>query len=79
MTEQDRPVESHGVRWYARPEVAGFSVVFVVLGIVLGLFVLPEQWSLAGRLGAGLSMAAAASLSFFANRSEPSPASIARS
>ncbi len=54
--------------WYRRPEIVLFSIFFLVTGIGLGVFVLPEQWHLAGRIGAGLILGFTSMMMLFANR-----------
>jgi hypothetical protein len=45
-----------------------FSVVFLIVGVGVAIWVLPGDWSLAARIGAGLALAAAATIALFANR-----------
>ncbi|MEZ4239144.1 MAG: hypothetical protein R3F59_23925 [Myxococcota bacterium] len=51
-----------------RREVVVFSAVFLVVGVGLGIWVLPGDWSLLARIGAGVALAGAATISLFANR-----------
>ena len=44
------------------------SVICLGFGVVVGLVMLPDSWSLLTRIGAGFAMGMAALLSFFANR-----------
>jgi hypothetical protein len=65
----DRPARSRfafGLFEYA--QMPALTVVFLVFGLTVGVFVLPDDWSLGSRVGAGLAMGMAAVLSFFANR-----------
>jgi hypothetical protein len=54
--------------WYRRPEIVLFSIFFLVTGIGLGVFVLPHQWHLAGRIAAGVLLGVTSMLMLFANR-----------
>ena len=69
MNDEDRPVRkpfAFGLFDYAQLPL--FSVLFLGLGVVVGVYMLPEQWSLFNRIAAGVALGLAAVLSFFANR-----------
>jgi hypothetical protein len=41
---------------FKRPDVIGWTVMFSVTGTLLGIFVLPDQWSFATRALGGFAM-----------------------
>lgn len=69
MDDEDRPARkpfAFGLFEYAQLPL--LSVLFIGLGLLVGVFMLPEAWPLLNRIGAGVALGMAAVLSFFANR-----------
>ena len=52
----------------ARADVWVFGILFLVIGVGLGVALLPPDWSLATRVGAGVALGLCAEISLFANR-----------
>lgn len=69
MDDDDRPARRRfAFGLFEHAQMPLLTIVFMSFGVAVGLFVLPPDWSVMARLGAGFAMGMAAVLSFFANR-----------
>jgi hypothetical protein len=53
---------------FVRSDMKILAALSMVVGVVVGVFLLPEQWSLAMRLLAGLALGLTVIITLFANR-----------
>jgi hypothetical protein len=53
---------------FVRPEMKILTVLSLLVGVVVGVFVLPEQWSLGMRVMAGVALGLTMVITLFANR-----------
>ena len=69
MDDDDRPAgRPFAFGLFEHAQLPILTVVFIAVGVGAGLYVLPSDWSLLMRLGAGFALGMAAVLSLFANR-----------
>jgi hypothetical protein len=53
---------------FVRPEMKILTVLSLLVGVVVGVFVLPEQWSLGMRVMAWVALGLTMVITLFANR-----------
>jgi hypothetical protein len=66
--EPRRPTARRLFGLLERPEMPILAVLFLSLGVGIGVFVFPPQWELSMRVLGGLALGLTALLSLFANR-----------